>query len=72
VRPVELAIRGDCEVTLITQRTSRVEGRNMARKREKSRDIVMKLRHIEVLQGQGRSTADVVRRIGVTQQTYCR
>jgi transposase len=44
----------------------------MARKREKPEDIVMKLRQVEVLQGQGMSNADAVRQIGVTQQTYCR
>ena len=44
----------------------------MARKREKPEDIVMKLRQVEVLQGQGMSNADAVRRIGVTQQTYYR
>jgi transposase-like protein len=44
----------------------------MARKREKPEDIVMKLRQVEVLQGQGMSTADAVRQIGVTQQTYYR
>jgi transposase-like protein len=44
----------------------------MARKREKPEDIVMKLRQVEVLQGQGMSTADAVRKIGVTQQTYYR
>ena len=32
----------------------------------------MKLRHVEVLQWQGRSTADAVRLIGVTVQTYYR
>ena len=42
----------------------------MARKREKPEDIVMKLRQVEVLQGQGVSTADAVRQIGVTQQTF--
>jgi transposase-like protein len=44
----------------------------MARKREKPEDIVMKLRQVEVLQGQGMSNADAVRQIGVTQQTYYR
>jgi putative transposase len=44
----------------------------MAGKREKSEDIVLKLRQIEVLQGQGRSTAEAVRQIGVTIQTYYR
>ena len=34
-------------------------------KREKSEDIVLKLRQVEVLQGQGKPLADVVRQIGV-------
>lgn len=44
----------------------------MAGKREKPEDIVLKLRQVEVLQGQGRSTAESVRQIGVTVQTYYR
>ncbi|WP_339113243.1 IS3 family transposase [Thioclava sp. GXIMD2076] len=44
----------------------------MAGKREKAEDIVMKLRQVEVLQGQGAKLADAVRQIGVTQQTYYR
>jgi putative transposase len=40
--------------------------------REKPEDIVLKLRQIEVLQGQGQSTAEAVRQIGVTVQTYYR
>ncbi|WP_138933259.1 IS3 family transposase [Roseovarius arcticus] len=44
----------------------------MAGKREKPEDIVLKLRQVEVLQGQGRSTAEAVRQIGVTVQTYYR
>ncbi len=42
----------------------------MAGKREKPEDIVLKLRQVEVLQGQGRSTAEAVRH--VTVQTYYR
>ena len=42
----------------------------MAGKREKPEDIVMKLRQVEVLQGQGMSIAETVRQIGVTQQTF--
>ena len=42
----------------------------MAGKREKPEDIVAKLRQIEVLQGQGMTTADAVRHVGTTQQTY--
>ena len=44
----------------------------MAGKREKPEDIVLKLRQVEVLQGQGRSVSDAVRQIGVTVQTYYR
>ena len=44
----------------------------MAGKRDKPEEIVPKLRQIEVLQGQGRSIADAVRQIGVTQNTYYR
>ena len=35
----------------------------MAGKREKPEDIVMKLRQVEVLQGQGAKLADAVRQI---------
>ena len=44
----------------------------MAGKRDKPEEIVLKLRQVEVLQGQGSSIADAVRQIGVTQQTYSR
>lgn len=44
----------------------------MAGKREKPEDIVLKLRQVEVLQGQGKSVSDAVRHIGVTIQTYYR
>ena len=44
----------------------------MAGKREKPEEIVLKLRQVEVLQGQGMTIADVVRQIGVTQQTFYR
>ena len=44
----------------------------MAGKRDKPEEIVLKLRQVEVLQGQGRSIADAVRQIGVTQPTYYR
>ena len=44
----------------------------MAGKRDKPEEIVLKLRQVEVLQGQGSSIAEAVRQIGVTQQTYCR
>jgi len=38
----------------------------MGGKREKPEDIVLKLRQVEVLQGQGEPLADAVREIGVT------
>ena len=50
----------------------RLEDQEMAGKREKPEDIVMKLRQVEVLQGQGMSVAEAVRQVGMTQQTYYR
>jgi putative transposase len=44
----------------------------MAGKRDKPEDIVLKLRQVEVLQGQGKSVSEAVRQIGVTVQTYYR
>ncbi len=44
----------------------------MAGKREKPEDIVLKLRQVEVVQGQGKSVQEAVRQIGVTVQTYYR
>lgn len=44
----------------------------MAGKRDQPEEIVLKLRQVEVLQGQGSSIAEAVRQIGVTQQTYYR
>jgi transposase-like protein len=44
----------------------------MAGKRDRPEEIVLKLRQVEVLQGQGSSIADAVRQIGVTQPTYYR
>ncbi|SHJ71007.1 Transposase, partial [Palleronia salina] len=44
----------------------------MAGKREKPEDIVLKLRQVEVLQGQGLSVGDAVRQVGITQQSYYR
>ena len=44
----------------------------MGGKRYKLEDVVLKLRQVEVLQGQGMAIADAVRQIGVTVQTcYC-
>ncbi len=44
----------------------------MAGKRNKPEEIVLKLRQVEILQAQGKSIADAVRQIYVTQQTYYR
>jgi transposase len=44
----------------------------MSGKLKKPEDIVLKLRQVEVLQGQGKPLADAVRQIGVTVQTYYR
>ncbi|GGO37350.1 transposase [Gemmobacter aquaticus] len=41
----------------------------MAGKREQPGDIVLKLRQVEVLQGQGKSVKEAVRQIGVTVQS---
>ena len=49
-----------------------LEDQKMTVRREKAEDIVMKLRQVEVLQGQGKSVSDAVRHIGVTVQTYYR
>ena len=44
----------------------------MAGKREKPEDIVLKLRQVEVLQGQGLSVGEAARQVGITQQSYYR
>lgn len=44
----------------------------MARKRHTAEEIVAKLRQVDVLMAQGRSVADAVRSIGVTEVTYYR
>jgi putative transposase len=44
----------------------------MAGNREKPEDIVLKLRQVEVLQGQGKSVSEAVRQIFVTIHTYYR
>ncbi|KMK64646.1 Homeodomain-like domain [Puniceibacterium sp. IMCC21224] len=44
----------------------------MAGKRDKPEDVVLKLRQVEVLQGQGMGIAEAVRQIGVSKQTYYR
>ena len=44
----------------------------MPRKRPKPEEIVLKLRQVEVLVGQGMSRLDAIRQIGVTEQTFYR
>lgn len=44
----------------------------MAIKRPKPEEIVVKLRQVEVLMGQGMPRIDAIRQIGVTEQTYYR
>jgi len=44
----------------------------MARKRHKPEEIVAKLRQVEVLTAQGKSVAEAIRSIGVTEVTYYR
>lgn len=44
----------------------------MAGKPEKPEDIVLKLRQVGVLQGQGKLVQEAVRQIGVTVQTFYR
>jgi hypothetical protein len=42
----------------------------MARRKHKPEEIVAKLRQVDVLTSQGRSVAEAVRTIGVTEVTY--
>jgi putative transposase len=44
----------------------------MARKKHTAEEIVAKLRQVELLLAQGKSTAETVRVIGVTEATYYR
>ena len=44
----------------------------MPRKRHEAEEIVAKLRQVDVLVSQGRTVADAVRSIGVTEVTYYR
>jgi len=44
----------------------------MARKRHSAEEIVTKLRQVDVLSSQGRSVAEAIRSIGVTEVTYYR
>jgi transposase-like protein len=49
-----------------------LEDERMARKRHKPEEIVTKLRQVEVLTAQGKSVAEAIRSIGVTEVTYYR
>ena len=44
----------------------------MAKKRYRPEENVIKLRHVEVLQSQGKAEADAIRQIGVSEVTYYR
>jgi transposase len=44
----------------------------MLKKRHKPEEIVAKLRQVDVLTAQGKSVADAIRSIGVTEVTYYR
>lgn len=44
----------------------------MARKRHTAEEIVTKLRQVDVLTSQGKSVAEAIRSIGVTEVTYYR
>ena len=44
----------------------------MARKRYKPEEVVGLLRQAEVLHGQGMSTADAIRQLGISEVTYYR
>jgi transposase-like protein len=44
----------------------------MSKKRHKPEEIVTKLRQVEVLTAQGRTVAEAIRSIGVTEVTYYR
>ena len=48
------------------------EDGTMARKRHKPEEIVTKLRQVDVLTAQGKSIAEAVKTIAVTETTYCR
>jgi putative transposase len=48
------------------------EDHGMPRKRHKAEEIVAKLRQVEVLTAQGKTAAEAIRSIGVTEVTYYR
>jgi hypothetical protein len=49
-----------------------MEESEMPKKKYKAQEIVAKLRQVEVLTAQGRTVAEAVRPIGVTDATYYR
>ena len=49
-----------------------MEENRMPRKRHKAEEIVTKLRQVEVLAAQGRTVAEAIRSIDVTEVTYYR
>jgi transposase len=49
-----------------------MEDMRMPRKRHKAEEIVAELRQVDVLTAQGKSVADAVRSIRVTEETYYR
>src|SRR4028118_1739090 len=48
------------------------EDGSMSRKRHRAEEIVAKLRQVEVLTAQGRTVAEAIRSIGVTEVTFYR
>lgn len=44
----------------------------MATKRHKPEEIVLKLRQVDVLVGQGMARVDAIRQVSITEQTYYR
>jgi putative transposase len=51
---------------------SHLEDGSMSRKRHTAEEIVAKLRQVEVLTAQGRTVAEAIRSIGVTEVTFYR
>jgi putative transposase len=51
---------------------SRMEDERMSKKRHTAEEIVVKLRQVDVLTAQGRTVAEAIRSIGVTEVTYYR
>jgi hypothetical protein len=49
-----------------------LENEELAGKRETPEDIVMKLRQVEVLQGQGKSVAEAAREAGLSRPAFLR